>query len=267
VTARLAALLQGSESGALLTLLDERGPLPAADLVRISQMPAAAGGTALAALIEEGAAVTLAPGDAVPTDLSRWQGLVMSRAAWDRAMERATLLLQAFHRAQPLREGMPREEFRSRLSLGADWANAFLERAGATGFLRLSPEWVALAGHRVALSAQDERALQALLARFRAEPQSPPAMPDVEAAVGGALATFLLESGRLVRLSDSVVYDADTFGAMIDRLKTEIGPGKTFTVAQVRDLFGTSRKYAVAFLEEMDRRRITRRIGDERVVR
>ena len=53
----------------------------------------------------------------------------------------------------------------------------------------------------------------------------------------------------------------------MERLREAIGPGTPFTVAQARDLLGASRKYVVALLEELDRRRVTRRIGDERVLR
>ncbi|MHB8621488.1 MAG: SelB domain-containing protein, partial [Chloroflexota bacterium] len=41
---------------------------------------------------------------------------------------------------------------------------------------------------------------------------------------------------------------------------------RTITVAQFRDLFQTSRKYALAFLEHLDERKITRRLGDERIL-
>jgi selenocysteine-specific elongation factor len=77
----------------------------------------------------------------------------------------------------------------------------------------------------------------------------------------------MLEQGRLVRLSDDVVFLAETYEQMRDRIVAFLHEHPTITVAQVRDLFGASRKYALALVNYLDEKRITRRIGDERVLR
>ncbi|MHB1319329.1 MAG: selenocysteine-specific translation elongation factor [Anaerolineae bacterium] len=266
VLRRLEALYEGDPASTLLALLDERGPLAASHLVTLSQLELGAGERALSDLLARGEAMALAD-LSTEQSLAQWPGLVVSRKTWDRTLESAVALLGPFHRAQPLRAGMSREEFRSRLRLTGDWANRFLDRANAEGALVVSGDLVALPGQGAALSGEDLRAIGKVMDLFRAAPYTPPGWGEVESALGSALAGYLVESGRLVRLNDAVVFERSTLDEMVERLRTSVGAGKPFTVAQARDLFGTSRKYIVAFLEEMDRRRITRRLGDERVLR
>jgi selenocysteine-specific elongation factor len=71
----------------------------------------------------------------------------------------------------------------------------------------------------------------------------------------------------LIRLNEDVVLLTETYEEMRDRVVRHLQEQGNITVAQVRDMFGTSRKYALALLGLMDERRITRRVGDERVLR
>jgi selenocysteine-specific elongation factor len=77
----------------------------------------------------------------------------------------------------------------------------------------------------------------------------------------------LIEQGKLTRVSDSVLFSSKAYQemtrAIIDRIRAE----GEITLAQVRDLFATSRKYAQALLEHLDDQRVTRRVGDKRILR
>jgi selenocysteine-specific elongation factor len=265
VAERLATLAQGVPEKVLLALLEERGPLTGRELVRQSQLPLAEAQQALGALVAGGRAVALgAPAegavDAAP------QGPLIARGAWDRLMRRAADLLQGYHTEHPIRSGMPREEIKSRLGLSGELGNQVLQRARSQGLVRLEGDAVALPQHVVRLTTEQEAAIARTLAAF-AGSYAPPAYSEIEAALGAPLAQHLLETGRLVRLDEAVVYAPEVLAEMTERLRAHLEAQGTATVAEVRDLFGTSRKYAVAFLEEMDRRRITKRIGDARALR
>jgi selenocysteine-specific elongation factor len=71
----------------------------------------------------------------------------------------------------------------------------------------------------------------------------------------------------LVRLSEDVLLLRETYEEMTSRIMAFIKEHGSMTVAQVRDEFNTSRKYALAVMEHLDERKITRRVGDERVLR
>ncbi|HEX5142159.1 MAG TPA: SelB C-terminal domain-containing protein, partial [Dehalococcoidia bacterium] len=80
------------------------------------------------------------------------------------------------------------------------------------------------------------------------------------------LLAFLEEEGA-VEVAGDVVFDAAAFREMVARVIELLRQKESVTLAQVRDLLGTSRKYVQALLERMDDDRITVRRGDERVLR
>jgi selenocysteine-specific elongation factor len=90
---------------------------------------------------------------------------------------------------------------------------------------------------------------------------------EAVAAVGEDVFLALLEGGRLVRLSEDVVYLSETYEGMKARVVEQIRKTGALTIANVRDLFGASRKYALALMEYLDEQRVTRRRGDARVLR
>jgi selenocysteine-specific elongation factor len=79
--------------------------------------------------------------------------------------------------------------------------------------------------------------------------------------------TVLIDQQALLRLSGEILFLPSTYAEMVQRLKDHLAAHESVTVAQVRDLFGTSRKYVLAFLEHLDAQGITRRLGDVRVLR
>jgi selenocysteine-specific elongation factor len=81
------------------------------------------------------------------------------------------------------------------------------------------------------------------------------------------LLNFLIEQGKAVRVSDDTVFAASAYEEMVAGITEYIKSHGRITVAEVRDLFKTSRKYALALMEHLDAQKITRRVGDERVLR
>ena len=77
---------------------------------------------------------------------------------------------------------------------------------------------------------------------------------------------YLRDAGRVVTAGD-ITFGAAAYAEMVERVTEHLRSEGTITLAQVRDMFGTSRKYAQALLEHLDQERVTRRVGDERVLR
>jgi selenocysteine-specific elongation factor len=69
----------------------------------------------------------------------------------------------------------------------------------------------------------------------------------------------------LIRVAPDVVFTRSAYEDMVAAVCRYIDEHGAITVASCRDLFGTSRKYALALLEYLDQIRITRREGDVRV--
>jgi selenocysteine-specific elongation factor len=157
--------------------------------------------------------------------------------------------------------GMPREELRSRLKLSGDGLDAVLAAAMAEGLADTHVGGVRLAAHAPSLVPDQERSVRRLLDAFAAAPYSPPA-PDVDPELLG----WLVEQGKIVRVADDIAFLPETYAEMIAWVRSQIASAGSVTVAQFRDRFGSSRKYALALLEHLDERKITRRAGDARVL-
>jgi selenocysteine-specific elongation factor len=196
----------------------------------------------------------------------------MTRSGWGALRERIEGLLGEHHRQFPLRAGMPREEVKSRLQrtlpgLTPRLFSEVLNRAAQEGWLAETGGAIRLASHQAAFSSKQQQVIDYLLFQFRQEPYSTPSVAQCEEQVGAEVLSALLEQGLLIKLSEDVIFLTETYEQMRDRIVAYLKEHGTITVAQVRDLFGTSRKYSLALLGYMDEKRITRRVGDERVLR
>jgi selenocysteine-specific elongation factor len=81
------------------------------------------------------------------------------------------------------------------------------------------------------------------------------------------LARFLEAEGRLVRLGDGFAISTDAYARARDALVAECESAGRITLARFRDLVGTGRRDAQLLLERFDADGLTRRVGDERVLR
>ena len=74
------------------------------------------------------------------------------------------------------------------------------------------------------------------------------------------------KNGCLVKLNPASYMDSRAFEQVVDGLRTHMGKSGGFTLAEFRDMWGTSRKYAVQLLEYTDKKKITKMVGDKRVL-
>lgn len=263
---RLETLLAGTPEDVLLAELDRQGPLPVNVLVSGSRLPVETASAALAHLLEQGDVFPLTNGiDESISPASKT--LVASLAGWAGLKNSLTSSLADYHNRYPLRVGMPRGELKSRLKLETRLFNEALQRAHQEGALAATETSIRLPGHQVKFSPQQQAAVDKLLAEFHRAPYNTPLPRDIAGQVGEDVMQALIDNGQLVRLSSDVILLNETYTGFLNWLKSYLRQHQTVNVAQVRDTFKTSRKYALALLEHTDEQRITRRVGDERVLR
>jgi selenocysteine-specific elongation factor len=195
--------------------------------------------------------------------------VLISASGWERVVGQVERVLAAYHQDYPLRRGMAREELRTRLGLEARLFTRVVGMLVAQG--RVAEEGsilVRLPEHRVVFSADQQRRVEALRERLETAGISPPARAELESALGvqPEVVQALLERGELVEVAPDVVYLRETYDALVDGVRAIIAEQGAVTVAGYRDRFQTSRKYALALLEHLDQARVTRRVGDERVL-
>lgn len=249
VLAALSVLLSDSPRDAVLAAVARQPfvePLALASQLALSRPDVDA---ALTDLAKAGAVALLAAGDAMRAVLP---------VELDRIKAGAAAILDAWHRQHPLRPGMPLEEFRTRLGLAAA---VFQIVATLLPDVRLTGAVAALATFRPQPTPAQQQQIDALLASLRASPGS------TEATCEPALRAYLVETGAVIDTGGGVMFEAGVFAEMSATIRAHIERHGAITLAQTRDLFGTSRKYAQALLEHLDRLHVTRRVGDERVLR
>jgi selenocysteine-specific elongation factor len=271
---RLETLMAGTPQDLLLAELDRQGPLPLSALINELGIPTQTALEALTLLLKKNEVFTLSDGDAhsrlAPAQLDSKANarlLIASRAGWAALLSRFKTALADYHERFPLRAGMPRGELKSRLKLETRLFNEAIERGQAEGEMSAGETTVRLSGHHVTFSPEQQAKINALLDQFQRNPYNTPLPKDVVAALGEEVMLALIEGGQLTRLSNEVILLTKTYSAFLDWLRGYLAKNKTVTVAQVRDAFNTSRKYALALLEYTDQQHITRRVGDERVLR
>jgi selenocysteine-specific elongation factor len=271
VISRLETLAQGSPAEILLQALERSGPTPAREALAASGM-GDAGVEPLAQLLDERQVVLLSPanGSRQPTATAQQaisgNLLLVPHTWWSTLTDRISHELSAHHKQFPLRTGMGREALRSGLKLDGKVFNAVMARAAGEGLIVEEGTTVRLPSHTVQLNPDQQRRVDALLARFQRQPYTTPSYKDSNAAVGEEVLGVLIARGDLVQASPEVLFLPQTYEDMVARVRSYIDKEGSITLAQVRDLFGTSRKYAQALLEHLDEMDVTKRVGDVRVL-
>jgi selenocysteine-specific elongation factor len=196
------------------------------------------------------------------------------RAASDRLRGETLALLEAFHAEHPLRGGISREELRSRA--GNAQERVFAQLLGALeaeSVVKSERDQVRLASHAIRLSPEQQRVVDGVEADFR---RAGPAPPGPEEALGrlGVKGTerhelfqLLVADRRLVRVKESLYFHAEALAEIQDKLVRHLREKKDIGPADMKDLIGVTRKYAIPLMEYFDAQRVTVRQGERRVLR
>jgi len=256
IIAHLATLLQGTPGEILLQALTSLGLVSLKAALHKSGLVDPA--------LSEALSEIRASGDLLTLD---GETLVASRQTWQAFANELQGALTAYHVAHPLRAGMPREELKSRLGLASKIFTAALNHAEGLKLVILSGAWVRLPTHAIQFSPDQQTKIDALLADFQREPYNTPSFKVSAAQVGEDVLNALIELDQLISLSSEVLLTPETYASTVAQIKTYLQTHGTITVAIARDLLGTSRKYALALLEHLDAQGVTKRVGDERVLK
>ena len=200
------------------------------------------------------------------THPQRW---FVDRAWLESARERLLRAVREFHKKNPLLPGIPKQDLRGRELPDSPpfLIDAILAQEKQ---IAVEGENVRLASHKLVLKQDEEQARAAIERAFEQAGLAVPALPDVlaksgvEAARARSLLQILLREKRLIRVTDDLVFHHSA----MEKLRAMLAAHKAarFSVGAFKDWTGISRKYAIPLLEYLDRERVTRREGDERVV-
>ncbi|MGD0154134.1 MAG: selenocysteine-specific translation elongation factor [Thermacetogeniaceae bacterium] len=185
-------------------------------------------------------------------------------ASWEQAVEAA---LRQYHRQFPLRNGYPKEELRSRIfsAIPPRLYQALLDKWVLDRKLALTGQTLAWSGFSVQLTPQQQGALEKALSTLQAQPFTPPPLEELRVLLGDPeLLQYCLQQEILVKVGEEFYFLKEGVGQAWQVLRSFMQEHGEVTVAEVRNLLGTSRRYCLPLLEYFDQTKKTKRLGDKR---
>ncbi|MFC1993306.1 selenocysteine-specific translation elongation factor [Chloroflexota bacterium] len=243
---------EGSAEEVVMALLEAKQPMELSTLLTQGNLSASEAQSLTEALIQQGRVVEIG---------QREHRLLLTKTGWERLINRAAVIVQEHHQRFPTRSGMPKGELRNKMKMGTR-APLVLQKLLDEGVLVEEGSAVRLPTHRVQVNQAQKAKIDAFLTSLGQNPYSPPGDLILESD----LINLLVERREVVKVSGGVVFSVSAYNEMVERITSYIQANGKVTLAEVRDMFKTSRKYAQALLEYLDAKKITRRVGDERVL-
>jgi selenocysteine-specific elongation factor len=197
---------------------------------------------------------------------------LLATAAAQKTREKLAATLDAFHKANPLVAGISKEELREKLGLHQTVLESLLGQLVRDKKVEVSGEQVRLAGRGVELKDEEAKAKEQIERAFAQAGLKVPLMKEVlhklavDKARAQKLVTLLLRDRVLVKLSDDLVFHHTALDGLRQLMATQKSKTPKIDVPTFKDLIGVTRKYAIPLLEYLDQQRVTRRVGDERII-
>lgn len=199
--------------------------------------------------------------------LMQFENVLIHKSAFDSFRETVKKIMDDFHKKNPLKPGMLKEELRAHLSIEP---RLFGNLINSLKDIVLEKELVRLSTFKVALSQVDETVKTKILELLEKSGFQPPTKEELSQSLKmdqkrfSDILKLMSKEGSLVRINDSMYLTSSTYKRMIENLKNFFSKKPEMTVAEFRDVLNTTRKYALPFLEYLDSNKITLRVGDIR---
>tara|TARA_Y100000814_G_scaffold111180_1_gene78620 strand:+ start:518 stop:2380 length:1863 start_codon:yes stop_codon:yes gene_type:complete len=254
---RLTILEMGTISDVLVNTIDSHG-LNLLDLKNLSDkigMETSIIVNEISALINDGMILS--------TDDDVNVAFYFTKNSWDSLVDITTLWLNEYHKEFPLRSGAPKEEIRNKLRMDGFGFNKVLSLLCKKNIVEESASTISLIGYSPRLSSKQLEVTKAYIDAISKDPFS----PSTDVVIESEVLNFLHESGEVVKVADGVTFSAGSYNQMVSSVKEYINKNGDISVGDVRDLFHTSRKYALALVDYLDQQQVTRRVGDVRILR
>jgi selenocysteine-specific elongation factor len=190
---------------------------------------------------------------------------------------RSVAAVDAFHKKNSLVPGISKEELRENLDVAAEIFSRLLDRLVRERRLALTSDFVHMPGRGVVMKDEEAESKRTIEQAFASAGLQVPALKDVLASLkidkvrAQKIMTLLLRDKVLLKISEDLVFHQSSIAglrAKLMALKAKAAPGAVvkIEIGQFKDLTGVTRKYAIPLLEYFDRERVTKRVGDARVI-
>jgi selenocysteine-specific elongation factor len=195
------------------------------------------------------------------------ENILIHKTFFDSFREKVLQTLKNFHTKNPLKPGMPKEELRVKLNIEPRLFSGLLTSLKDAV---MEKEIIRLRTFSTVLSQAEETIKARIFELLQKGGFQPPSKEELSQSFKvdqkhlSDILKLMVKEGSLVRISDSMYLTSSVYNKMIETLKNFFSKKSEMTVAEFRDILGTTRKYALPILEYLDSNKITLRVGDIR---
>jgi selenocysteine-specific elongation factor len=200
--------------------------------------------------------------------------VVVSAGVFKNGADSAAKAIREFHQANPLVQGIGREELKARVFIDASnlLFQAVLDNLVTEKKIAVSQDIIYEFGRKVTLKADEEHMREQLARRFRSlglQAPAPDEMIDslkLDRTTARKIIQLMVRENVLIKITEDMFVERAAVEKLVSDIKTLKSKKPKLGVSDFKDLAGVSRKYAIPLLEYLDRQRVTRRVGDERLI-
>ncbi len=223
--------------------------------------------------LQSAVSILLSGNSVVQTD--KENRIYIHRETFEKLEKEISDRLSAYHVSKPLKEGMPREELKSKLprGLGAKTFNLILERITKAGIIVHDRNMVRMADHKVLLQVDQVDIRKKIIASYKDSGLTPPYFKDIqkkldiESSAARDVLALLVDKEEIVKIKEELYFYKDAVEELKGRLVEYLMNNKEISTPQFKDMTGASRKYVIPLIEYFDAKNVTIRVGDNRRLR
>ena len=253
---RLEVLAKGTPGETILESLKEPSPVGFTVVVEKANLSADETRRTLSTLIAEGTIILIG------SDTIDAGTFFFSKSGWMEFILKVIRVAKEYHALYPLRAGIPKEQLRNQLNLPPNLYNDILALLLSTQQVAQHGTLVHASDHQVSVSSLQAQQINAYLQQLEVNKFLPPTDLNLDPE----LLTYLVSEERVVKVNEEITFTVEAYQMMEATIIDYLKKHQKITVADVRDMFDTSRKYALPLMEYLDQKKITRRTGDERIL-
>ena len=213
--------------------------------------------------------------DKVLLIIDREQRVYIHRICFEQLFAEAGSLLKAFHKTNPLKLGMPKEELKSRLppQISSKLFTLMIQQMAKTGQVVQEENMIRLAAHTVSLGQDQTDIRQKILDAYQQNGLTPPYFKEfcktqcLDETQSKQVLHVLVDEGLIVRIKDDLYFHQEAITMIKKKLVEFLNVHGEITTPQFKDMTGASRKFVIPIIEYFDARNVTIRVGDIRKLR
>lgn len=200
---------------------------------------------------------------------------VVHQRIYDDLKETLLDRIEKYHVAYPMKEGISKEELKTKLpdDVDAKLFNQAIVQLTKSGKIVGEKNKLRLSDYSTILNESQEDIQRRIIEIYSREKLSPPVFKELvdrlsaNASEVKNILDMLVEKGTLVKIKEEFFFHSDAVDKLTKALVAFLRENKEITISQFKDITKSSRKYSTPLIEYFDKIRVTIRVGDKRILR